>query len=78
MRVLEKEIEFYKEISGRLTTAFFISIGGTVATLKQSGWEMWAFIGAITSIILAVVLFLNMKKWKRKIQELVEHDDSNN
>ena len=72
MKVIEKEIEFYKEISGRLTTAFFISIGGTVATLKQSGWEMWSLLGAGTSAILFLALILTVRKWRNKIKELAE------
>jgi len=72
MKAIEKEIEFYKEISGRFTTALFISIGGTVATLKRSGWEMWSLLGAVTSAILFLALILTVRKWKKKIRELEE------
>ena len=77
-KAIEKEIEFYKEITGRLTTALFFTLGGTVATLKKSGWEIWALAGAVTSIILAMALFSNMKKWKQKIEELKSYDNGDN
>ncbi|WP_456436944.1 hypothetical protein [Desulfurobacterium sp.] len=78
LKALEKEIEFYKEITGRLTTALFFTLGGTVATLKKSGWEVWALAGAVTSIILSLALFLNMRKWEKKIEELKSCDNGGN
>ena len=75
MKAVEKEIEFYKEVTGRLTTALFFTVGGTVATVKRAGWEAWAFVGALTSIFVAVALFFYMRKWKMKIEELKNYDN---
>jgi hypothetical protein len=64
MKRLEKEIEFYKEITGRLTTALFLSIGRTVAVIRKEGLEIWA-------------LIFYMRKWKTKVEELSENEDNN-
>jgi len=75
MKAIEKEIEYYKEISGRLTTALFLTAGGTVAVMRRSGLETWTFVGALTTILIALVLFSIMGKWKRKIEELKSYAD---
>jgi len=38
--------------------------------MRHSGLEIWAFVGAVTTILIASVLFSVMRKWKRKIEEL--------
>jgi len=78
MKRLEKEIEFYKEVTGRLTTALFLSIGGTVAIVRKEGWEIWALLGAFTSFALTLALIFYMRKWKTKIEELNGNDKGNN
>ena len=77
MKVIEKEIEFYKEITGRLTTALFLSIGGTVAVARKEGWETWALMGAFTTLFLTLALLFYMRRWKLKIKELGDGKDLN-
>jgi len=77
MKRLEKEIEFYKELTGRLTTALFLSIGGTVAVMRKEGLEIWGLVGAIVSFSLALALVYYTKKWKTKIEELDKGDKCN-
>jgi len=76
MKAIEKEIEFFKEISGRLTTALFLTLGATVATIKHYGFEVWAFVGALTSVFIAIALFLTVVAWRKKIEELKRHAEN--
>jgi cytosine/uracil/thiamine/allantoin permease len=52
MKFLEKEIEYYKETTGRISTALIFTIAGTATTLRKSGMEVWTFLGIGTSFTL--------------------------
>jgi hypothetical protein len=75
---LEKEIEFYKEITGRLTTVTVLTVAGTITAFQKYGFGFWSIVGLASSIAFSIALILNMWKWKVKISALkgVENDNT--
>jgi hypothetical protein len=51
-------------------------MGGTVATLKRSGWEIWTFLGTLTSAIIFLAVVLTVRKWRKKIEELKDDESA--
>jgi len=54
IRKVEKEIEFYKDIFGKIFTTFLLVATGTVTRLSQKGFDNFVITGLIASIVLFV------------------------
>jgi len=70
IRKVEKEIEFYKDIFGKIFTTFLLVATGTVTRLSQKGFDNFVITGLIASIVLFVSVLVTGYLYKRKVHEL--------
>jgi len=71
-RKTEKEIDFYKDIFGKVFTLFLLVITGTITTLFHYGVNNWSIAGMVMSFYLLVALYIAGYIYKKKINELEE------
>jgi hypothetical protein len=72
MNRIEKEIEFYRDLFGKVYTMFLVVSGGTVAHFSQKGMDFLTVIGTIVSVCLFVSLLTVGYIYKEKINLLKE------
>ena len=66
------EIDYYKDLFGKLFTVFVLIAGGTIANLHNEGFNLWGIVGGIASFYLFVILAIVGYIYKRKINEVEE------
>jgi len=71
----EKEIEFYKDLFGKVYTALLLAITGAVTTAFHYGVCGWSIAGLFLSFHLAVTFVVVGIIYKRKIDELEDTDE---
>ena len=70
MKKAEKEIEFYKEISGKLISISILVGGGTLAIWHKEGFSIWVVAGIIGFYFSIIAVGISLKKWKNRINSL--------
>jgi len=67
---IEKEIEFYKEISGKLISISVLIGAGTLAVWHKEGFSVWVAVGIIGFYFSIVAVGIALKRWRSKISQL--------
>ncbi len=67
---IEKEIEFYKDLFGKVFTLFLVVSGGTVAHFSQKGADLLTVVGTVVSLILLCSVLVAGYLYKEKVNQL--------
>ncbi len=70
MSRIEKEIEFYKEISGKLISISILVGAGTLAVWHKEGFSIWVAAGIVGFYFSILAVGISLKKWKNRINSL--------
>ncbi len=68
----EKEVEFYKDLFGKVFTTFLLVSGGTLTTFHREGKSPMVMGGTVASLFLLVALIFTGYLYKREINRLEE------
>jgi len=69
---LKAEIDYYKDLFGKLFTLWLLVGGATLANIHRGGLGFWEILGVIATFYLFVVLTFIGYIYKRKINKLEE------
>ena len=70
MSRIEKEIEFYKETSGKLISISILVGAGTLAVWHKEGFSIWVVAGIVGFYFSIIAVGITLKKRRSKINSM--------
>ena len=74
---VKEEIRLYENLFNKAFSVTLLIGAGTLTLLHKEGFSFWAGMGIIAFYFSLIFSALTLRKWKEKISQLEEADDSN-